>query len=54
MHAFDPTREANVIAYDRHGQGERMLLLFGFPQTRRSWSKIIPLLVHRGRPAELR
>lgn len=36
--------EAKKIAFDRVGVGENVLLISGFPQTRRSWSKIIPLL----------
>jgi pimeloyl-ACP methyl ester carboxylesterase len=41
---FDPKVEAKRIAFDRSGKGERVLLISGFPQTRRSWSKIVPLL----------
>jgi len=41
---FDPTTEARKIAFDRFGQGEKVLLISGFPQTRRSWNRIIPLL----------
>jgi pimeloyl-ACP methyl ester carboxylesterase len=44
MDEFDPAREANGIAYSQHGRSERLLLLSGFPQTRRLWNKIIPLL----------
>ena len=36
--------EAKKIAFDRVGVGENVLLISGFPQTRRSWSRIIPLL----------
>jgi pimeloyl-ACP methyl ester carboxylesterase len=42
--AFDPAAEAQRIAFDRTGKGEKILLLSGFPQTRRSWNKMIPLL----------
>jgi pimeloyl-ACP methyl ester carboxylesterase len=42
--AFDPKREAKRIAFDRSGNGENVLLISGFPQTRRSWNKIVPLL----------
>jgi pimeloyl-ACP methyl ester carboxylesterase len=41
---FDAADEAKRIAFDRSGQGERALLLSGFPQTRRSWDRLIPLL----------
>jgi pimeloyl-ACP methyl ester carboxylesterase len=42
--AFDPKAEAKKIAFDRTGNGENVLLISGFPQTRRSWNKIVPLL----------
>jgi hypothetical protein len=35
--------EAKKIAFDRIGSGERVLLISGFPQTRRSWKRLIPL-----------
>jgi pimeloyl-ACP methyl ester carboxylesterase len=41
---MDPVNEAKSIAFDRVGSGERVLLISGFPQTRRSWNKIVPLL----------
>jgi pimeloyl-ACP methyl ester carboxylesterase len=41
---LDPATEARKIAFDRFGQGEKVLLISGFPQTRRSWNRIIPLL----------
>jgi len=41
---LDARREAKKIAFDRIGKGEKVLLLSGFPQTRRSWSRVIPLL----------
>jgi pimeloyl-ACP methyl ester carboxylesterase len=41
---FDPKAEAKRIAFDRTGRGENVLLISGFPQTRRSWNKIVPLL----------
>jgi pimeloyl-ACP methyl ester carboxylesterase len=44
---FDPVREARKIAFDRAGTGEPVLLLSGFPQTRSSWKKIVPLLLPR-------
>jgi pimeloyl-ACP methyl ester carboxylesterase len=42
--AFDPKAEAKRIAFDRSGTGDNVLLISGFPQTRRSWNKIVPLL----------
>jgi pimeloyl-ACP methyl ester carboxylesterase len=36
--------EAKKIAFDKVGRGEKVLLMSGFPQTRRSWNKLIPLL----------
>jgi pimeloyl-ACP methyl ester carboxylesterase len=42
--AFDPKAEAKTIAFDRNGNGEEVLLISGFPQTRRSWRKLVPLL----------
>ena len=41
---LEATAEARKIAFDRIGHGEKVLLLSGFPQTRRSWNRIIPLL----------
>ena len=42
--AFDAKVEAKKIAFDRIGHGEKVLLISGFPQTRRSWNQLIPLL----------
>jgi pimeloyl-ACP methyl ester carboxylesterase len=42
---LDPIGEAEKIAFDRTGSGEPVLLLSGFPQTRSSWRKIVPLLL---------
>jgi pimeloyl-ACP methyl ester carboxylesterase len=36
--------EARKIAFDRTGNGATVLLLSGFPQTRRSWNRVVPLL----------
>ena len=36
--------EAKKIAFDRVGHGEKVLLISGFPQTRRSWNRLVPLL----------
>jgi len=44
---MDAASEAKRIAFDRTGQGETVLLLSGFPQTRRSWNKVVPLLSHQ-------
>ena len=44
---FDPIAEAQKIAFDRIGQGKKVLLICGFPQTRRSWNRLIPLLSPR-------
>ena len=41
---MDPVSEAKNIAFDRLGNGEKVLLISGFPQTRRSWNRIVPLL----------
>jgi pimeloyl-ACP methyl ester carboxylesterase len=42
--SLDAKAEAKKIAFDRTGAGEKVLLISGFPQTRRSWNKIVPLL----------
>jgi pimeloyl-ACP methyl ester carboxylesterase len=42
--SFDPKAEAKKIAFDRTGKGENVLLISGFPQTRRSWNRVVPLL----------
>jgi pimeloyl-ACP methyl ester carboxylesterase len=42
--SLDAQAEAKKIAFDRVGNGEKVLLISGFPQTRRSWNKIVPLL----------
>jgi pimeloyl-ACP methyl ester carboxylesterase len=41
---LDAMAEAKKIAFDRVGSGEPILLISGFPSTRRSWSQLIPLL----------
>jgi pimeloyl-ACP methyl ester carboxylesterase len=41
---LDAASEAGKIAFDRIGNGEKVLLISGFPQTRRSWNRLIPLL----------
>jgi pimeloyl-ACP methyl ester carboxylesterase len=42
--AVDAKSEARKIAFDKVGHGEKVLLISGFPQTRRSWNRLIPLL----------
>ena len=41
---LDAAAEAKKLAFDRIGNGEKVLLISGFPQTRRSWNRLIPLL----------
>lgn len=41
---LDATMEAKKIAFDRLGKGDKVLLISGFPQTRLSWNKLVPLL----------
>jgi pimeloyl-ACP methyl ester carboxylesterase len=41
---LDAASEAKKIAFDRTGNGEPILLISGFPQTKRSWNRLIPLL----------
>src|SRR5580704_17353261 len=41
---LDAKGEAKKIAFDRIGHGDKVLLISGFPQTRRSWNRLIPLL----------
>jgi pimeloyl-ACP methyl ester carboxylesterase len=42
--SLDARAEAQKIAFDRFGDGEKVLLISGFPQTRRSWNRMVPLL----------
>jgi pimeloyl-ACP methyl ester carboxylesterase len=42
--SLDAKVEAKKIAFDRTGKGETVLLISGFPQTRRSWNRVVPLL----------
>ena len=44
---LDAAAEARKIAFDRIGHGEKVLSISGFPQTRRSWNRLIPLLSHK-------
>ena len=41
---LDAKAEAKKLAFDRVGNGEKLLLIPGFPQTRLSWKPLIPLL----------
>lgn len=41
---MDAKTEAKKIAFDRSGKGDKVLLISGFPQTRRSWNRLVPLL----------
>jgi pimeloyl-ACP methyl ester carboxylesterase len=42
--AMDARSEAKKLAFDRTGKGAKVLLISGFPQTRRSWNRLVPLL----------
>lgn len=52
---MDATTEAEQIAFDRIGSGEKVLLISGFPQTRLSWNRLVPLLSQKFQtvPADL-
>jgi pimeloyl-ACP methyl ester carboxylesterase len=52
---LDAASEAQKIAFDRIGNGENLLLISGFPQTRLSWNRVIPLLSQKFQtiPADL-
>jgi pimeloyl-ACP methyl ester carboxylesterase len=41
---MDAKSEAKKMAFDRSGKGDKVLLISGFPQTRRSWNRLVPLL----------
>lgn len=41
---LDARAEAKKIAFDRVGRGDKVFMISGFPQTRRSWNRLIPLL----------
>jgi pimeloyl-ACP methyl ester carboxylesterase len=53
--ALDAASEAKKIACDRVGNGEKVLLISGFPQTRLSWNRLTPLLSQKFQaiPADL-
>jgi pimeloyl-ACP methyl ester carboxylesterase len=42
--SLNASAEAKKIAFDRKGRGEKVLLISGFPQTRLSWNRLVPLL----------
>jgi pimeloyl-ACP methyl ester carboxylesterase len=42
--ALDAAAEAKKLAYDTMGNGETVFMISGFPSTRRSWYRLIPLL----------
>jgi pimeloyl-ACP methyl ester carboxylesterase len=44
---LDVKAEARKITFDRIGKGEKILLISGFPQTRRSWDRLVPLLSYK-------
>jgi pimeloyl-ACP methyl ester carboxylesterase len=41
---LDAAAEAKKLAYDTMGEGETVFMISGFPSTRRSWYRLIPLL----------
>jgi hypothetical protein len=43
----DAEAEAKKVAFDRVGCGDKVLLISGFPQTRLSWSGLVPLIGHK-------
>jgi pimeloyl-ACP methyl ester carboxylesterase len=53
--SVDAKTEAKKIAFDRIGNGEPVLLISGFPQTRLSWNRLVPLLSQKFQmvPADL-
>jgi pimeloyl-ACP methyl ester carboxylesterase len=53
--ALDAASEAKKIAFDRVGNGDKVLLISGFPQTRLSWNRLTPLLSQKFQaiPADL-
>jgi pimeloyl-ACP methyl ester carboxylesterase len=42
--SMDAKSEAKKIAFDRSGKGDKVLLISVFPQIRRSWNRLVPLL----------
>jgi pimeloyl-ACP methyl ester carboxylesterase len=41
---LDASAEAKKLAYDTMGKGETVFMISGFPSTRRSWYRLVPLL----------
>jgi pimeloyl-ACP methyl ester carboxylesterase len=52
---LNTSSEVTKIAFDRIGDGEKVFLISGFPQTRKSWNRLIPLLTPKFQaiPADL-
>jgi pimeloyl-ACP methyl ester carboxylesterase len=52
---LDAEAEAGKIAFDQVGSGDQVLMISGFPQTRFSWNRLIPLISHKFQavPADL-
>lgn len=52
---LNASAEAKKIAYDTIGKGPKAFMISGFPSTRRSWNRLIPLLSQRHQciPADL-
>jgi len=52
---LNASAEAKKIAYDTIGKGPKAFMISGFPSTRRSWNRLIPLLSQRYQciPADL-
>jgi pimeloyl-ACP methyl ester carboxylesterase len=44
---LNPAAEARKLAFDRVGTGDPIFMVSGFPSTRRSWNRLIPLLSER-------
>jgi pimeloyl-ACP methyl ester carboxylesterase len=44
---LDAEAEARKIAFDRVGNGDKVLMISGFPQTRLSWNRLVPLISHK-------
>jgi pimeloyl-ACP methyl ester carboxylesterase len=53
--SLDALSESKKIAFDRIGNGDSILLISGFPQTRLSWNRLVPLLSRKFQciPADL-
>jgi pimeloyl-ACP methyl ester carboxylesterase len=42
--SLDAAAEAKKLAYDTMGKGDTVFMISGFPSTRRSWYRLVPLL----------